>query len=171
MRESDCTASARASRAELAATSAGALSDLLKASDDCSKRMQARYGVSGPQLWILWELREGSGLSLGEIAERMYLHPSTVSRIADRLAAKGLIARVRRAPDRRVVHAQITPAGEALVRTAPTPMRARLLTALEHMPEHELEALARGLNRLVETSRAVSEASVQTHGAALVHAP
>ena len=90
---------------------------------------------------------------MSQVAQRMYLHPSTVSGIADRLEAKGLVTRVRRSEDHRLVHLEITETGVTVVETAPTPMRQRLLRALELMPEAELAALAQGLARLADASR------------------
>jgi DNA-binding MarR family transcriptional regulator len=139
-----------ASRAALVASGGGALSRILKAMDDYSKHTQAAYGVSGPQLWALWELRSSQGLPVSQLARRMHLHPSTVSGIGDRLEAKGLARRVRDAPDHRVVRLEITDAGLDLLERAPGPAMHRVLRALEAMPESLLGAVASGLTRLAE---------------------
>ena len=116
---------------------------VLKAIDDYSKHVQARYGVTGPQLWALWELRDTRGLTVTQTARRMHVHPSTVSGIADRLEGKGLVRRVRDASDHRVVHLEITRKGLALVRRVPPPSRLRILDELSEMPEQRLRSFAR----------------------------
>ena len=147
--------SQQASRAAANAKRAGeaqrSLSGILKAFDDYSKRMQSEFDVSGPQLWVLWELQQCGPLSMSEIARRMYLHPSTVGGIADRLEDKALAQRVRQSRDRRVVYLEITSTGAELLSRAPVPMRHRLLRALEEMPPTQLEALAKGLSLLART--------------------
>lgn len=165
MSEPFLTAIPQEGKAQLAAEAAKSLSRLLKSIHDYSKWMQARYGVSGPQLWVLWELRGSPGITLSEVAERVYLHPSTVSGITDRLEAKGLVTRIRRRPDRRLVRLQLTPEGMEMLGVAPTPMRVRMLNSLQCLPDDELSAVARGLSRLVEVSRASDTDASRTEGA------
>ena len=118
---------------------------VFKSVDDQSKHVQARYGVTGPQLGALWELRERRGLTVTQTARRLHVHPSTVTGIADRLEAKELVRRVRDAKDRRVVHLEITRKGLALVKRAPRPSRRRILDGLGEMPEQRLRSFGRVL--------------------------
>ncbi|MFQ6132662.1 MAG: MarR family winged helix-turn-helix transcriptional regulator [Armatimonadota bacterium] len=147
-------AAGKPSRAEVAANAARDLSRILKAVDDYSKHMQSRHGVSGPQLWALWELRDSRGLTVTQLARRMYLHPSTISGMAGRLEAKGLARRDRDEQDRRVVRLEITKAGSKLLQRAPSPARHRLLKALEDMPDSRLRALGAGMSKLAAAMEA-----------------
>jgi DNA-binding MarR family transcriptional regulator len=124
------------------------LSEVLKAMHDYSRRMELRYEVSGPQLWLLWHLRTSPVLAIRELAERMFLHPSSVTRLADGLERKGLVARSRDGADRRVVYLCLTDEGRRRLRNAPMPVRQRLLGVLEGMPEELLVPLAEGLSVL-----------------------
>ncbi len=133
---------------------------IVKAIDDFSKHVQRRHGVSGPQLWALWELRESGKLQVSRLAERMCLHASTVSGIADRLEAKGLATRSRDSEDHRVVGLSITSEGLRLLEGTPIPPRQGMQNALEQMPEAFVEGLAQGLNTLV----AVAEAGIRLEG-------
>jgi len=134
--------------AQQAVSATGSLLTIIKAFDDYSKWVQRSYGVSGPQLWVLWELQANSGLPMSEVARRVYLHPSTLGGIADRLEAKHLARRVRRGDDRRVVHLEITSAGAELIARVPVPMRHRLLLALRDLPEGDLAVLSSLLGRV-----------------------
>jgi DNA-binding MarR family transcriptional regulator len=51
------------------------------------------------------------GLTCGEVSERLSTRDSDVTRRLDRLVVRGLIARRRARPDRRVVRSQITEEG------------------------------------------------------------
>jgi DNA-binding MarR family transcriptional regulator len=55
-------------------------------------------------------------LACGDIAERMIDHDPDVTRLVDRLAARGLVTRNRSRQDRRVVEVAITEKGLGLVR-------------------------------------------------------
>lgn len=139
----------RANAEEVAEAGRG-LSRTLKALDDYSKRVQARHGVSGPQLGALWEVHQNRGLTVSQGARRMYLHPSTFSGIADRLEAKGLVRRVRDGKDQRVVHLEITEKALALLKTAPRPIKHQIVKALERLPQPELRAFVKGMSALAE---------------------
>lgn len=74
------------------------------------------FDISGPQYNVLRILRGSpNGLSCRQIADRMISRDPDVTRLLDRLEARGLIARERNAQDRRVVMAGITPAGLQLM--------------------------------------------------------
>jgi len=147
--DSTVNATGRANAAEVA-EAVGGLCRTLKALDDYSKRVQSRYGVSGPQLGTLWEVHQNHGLTVSQGARRMYLHPSTVSGIADRLEAKGLMRRVRDGRDHRVVHLEMTDEGIALLKNAPRPIRHQIVRALERLPESQLRAFVKGMSALAE---------------------
>lgn len=57
-------------------------------------------------------------LRLGELAERLLLSRSGITRLADRLAGQGLIERERCEDDGRGYFARLTPAGRAKLRLA-----------------------------------------------------
>ncbi len=147
--ESKADGVSRTSAAGVAEAARG-LSRTLKALDDHSKRVQSRHGISGPQLGALWEVRQNHGLTVSQGARRMYLHPSTFSGIADRLEAKGLVRRIRDGRDHRVVHLEMTEKGLALLKTAPRPIRQRIMRTLEQLPESELRAFVQGMSALAE---------------------
>src|SRR5580692_8483834 len=60
-----------------------------------SKRMEAELGITGPQRLVLRVVGQFPGLSAGEVAHIVRLHPSTITGILQRLVAKGFLARQR----------------------------------------------------------------------------
>ena len=74
------------------------------------------FDLSGPQYNVLRILRGSpEGLSCGEIAERMISRDPDITRLLDRLEARGFIRRARDIRDRRVVMARISAEGRALL--------------------------------------------------------
>ena len=98
---------------------------IFKAIQDYSQEVSASFGITGPQLWALKTLSEYESLPLGELSRKMYLHPSTVTGVVDRLEAKGYVLRDRDREDRRVVNVRLTDKGKDLAKKRPTPSRAR----------------------------------------------
>ena len=68
-----------------------------------SQRIRQETGLTGPQLWAIRVIHEHGPINISDIARRMYLHPTTVLGIADRLEARGLVSRNRSKDDRRVM--------------------------------------------------------------------
>ncbi len=74
------------------------------------------YDLTVQQLYLLNELPEHEGLPIGAIAEAMHCHGSNVTGLVDRLEARGLVARLPSAADRRVRYVELTDTGRALRR-------------------------------------------------------
>src|SRR3954452_19298518 len=68
-----------------------------------SKRMETAHGITGPQRLVLKIVGTFPGLSAGELAHVVRLHPSTVTGIVQRLVKKGLLERQRDHGDSRRV--------------------------------------------------------------------
>jgi DNA-binding MarR family transcriptional regulator len=140
----------RSARRAAIAGIAGDLRRIFKAIHEYSKRSLKEFGVTGPQLWALHLLGASNPLSVGDLADRMYLHISTVSGVADRLEERGLVRRIRGTLDRRVVQTRLTSKGRALLRRAPQPAQGKLLHGLEHLAPREAKRLRESLHRLVQ---------------------
>jgi len=76
-----------------------------------SKRMQQDVGVTGPQRLALRILGLRPGVSAGELAEALHIHPSTLTGILKRLQAQGLVTRVTDKTDQRRAVLQLTSDG------------------------------------------------------------
>lgn len=98
----------------------------------------------------LTDLAEHGPLTGHDLAERLRLDKSTVSRMVKGLEAREWIERRSHPTDRRATHLHLTDAGTrvaAQVRAARRRKFERLLTAL---PEHERPAVLTALSTLVE---------------------
>lgn len=122
---------------------------IFRAIHEYSRDVEASYGITGPQLWALRALRASGRLSLGDLAARMYLHPSTVSGVVDRLERKGLVSRVRSEADRRVLQLSVTSNGERLLGRAPEAAQGQLLHGLARMSPAEVRNIRAAIDHLV----------------------
>ena len=88
-----------------------------------SKKMAKRYGLTGPQSAVLRLLVNNGPLSSAELSRRLYVTPSNVTGIIDRLGKKGLVERIRKEGDRWVALINLTESGHRLSKTIPDPGR------------------------------------------------
>ena len=152
-------AAARASRARVGSKSRRAaavlqhIRELFRASQQHFRRVEARCGVSGVQVWAAAELKARPGMKISELAAALSIHLSTASNLLDRLEGNGLARRQRGGKDQRVVRAYITPAGEKMLRLAPKPVEGMIPDALHRMPAAALARLDRDLEYLLELAR------------------
>jgi DNA-binding MarR family transcriptional regulator len=83
------------------------------------KPMLDSLGLTYPQYLVLSALWEGDGQTIGGIADRLDLEPSTITPLVKRLEQAGLVTRLRNPADERQVQARLTAAGADLqARTA-----------------------------------------------------
>lgn len=87
---------------------------------------QVGSDVTLPQFRALVVLANRGSLRSVDIAEELQVNPSTGTRMTDRLAAKGLVRRVRSTDDRRVVRLRLTRAGQEIVERVMEQRRAAL---------------------------------------------
>lgn len=106
--------------------------------------------LSQSQYNILRILRGAApeGLPCGEISERMVRRDPDLTRLLDKLEARGLVARERSTADRRVVLASITEEGLALLASLDKPVQTSIRTLLAHVPEERLRTLVEILEDL-----------------------
>jgi DNA-binding MarR family transcriptional regulator len=111
------------------------------------------FGVSFTQYSALRILGgEPEGLASSAIGDRMVTRDSDVTRLVDRLAARGLVERYRDTKDRRIVRVRLTPAGTELLGRADGPF----LT----LAEQQFTGIkAKRVRRLIEILRQLRHAS------------
>ena len=114
-----------------------------------SKRAEHVAGLTGPQLWAIKVLAETGPIMVSDLARRMYLHPSTVIGILDRLEVRGRVTRTRSTEDRRVVTVGLTRRGKETVKKVPAVAQGLLLKGLEELSDHDLMVITEGLELLV----------------------
>ena len=110
------------------------------------KPLLSALGITYPQYLVMLALWQQSPLGVGQLGERLSLDSGTLTPLAKRLEAMGLIARNRSEQDERNVEISLTAAGKRLrARAEPLPLCILQLTGCQ-LPQ--LESLTRELNVL-----------------------
>ena len=115
-----------------------------------SQRIKQETGLTGPQLWAIRVIHEHGPINISDIAKRMYLHPTTVLGIIDRLEARGLVSRNRSKDDRRVIWLELTQDGKDLVQSVPEVVQGLLGARLEGIALNDLAEIDEGIVHLVK---------------------
>ena len=97
------------------------------------------------------------GLPCQEIGERMIARDPDITRLVDRLAKRGLVARIQDGKDRRVVRATITPAGLELLRTLDGGLHSFMEELLGHLGQEKLRQLVDLAEAAASDSRSSKE--------------
>ena len=126
---------------------------LLRTSDRLARRITdlvEPHEITAQQYNVLRILRgtHPGRLPTLEIAERMIEQAPGITRLLDRLEAKGLVARERCDEDRRRVYCSITPAGLALLAGLDRPVAGLAKKNFESLSENETRQLIRLLEKL-----------------------
>lgn len=78
------------------------------------KPMLDQLGITYPQFLVLSTLWEADGRTVGAVAERLDLEPSTITPLVKRLEAAGFVTRQRNPDDERQVRVSLTDRGRAM---------------------------------------------------------
>jgi DNA-binding MarR family transcriptional regulator len=107
-------------------------------------------GLTGAELWALWQIGNAPGLKVTELASKLSIHQSTASNLVDKLGSKSLIRRERRQKDQRVVRLSVTGKGTKLLNRAPAPMRGVLPDAVSGLSNPTLKKLEATLELVLD---------------------
>ncbi len=90
------------------------------------------------------------GLACRELAERMLTRDPDITRLLDRLEARGLVRRERERRDRRVVKTRITDEGLRILKGLDAPVAELHRRQLQRLPARRLRLLVRLLEQVWE---------------------
>ncbi len=118
-----------------------------------SKKIDKKYGVSIPQVLCLQFLHNAKHYQAtqGEIRRFLNLNASTTTGIIGRLEAKGLIARLPKSGDKRVVTIALTAKGDQLMNQMPALLHEKLEEKLGNLNDETILTLQQSLKLLVQT--------------------
>jgi DNA-binding MarR family transcriptional regulator len=116
--------------------------------DSTSKRMAQSIGVTGPQRLALRVVGLFPGMSAGDLAAVLHIHPSTLTGMLQRLIAQGLVQRLDDPTDRRRALLRLTAKGARANATRAGTVEAAIAAALESVSDRDRQATKRVLARL-----------------------
>ena len=106
--------------------------------------------ISVGEAQALFELSREPGISQSELAARLHLEKSTVSRLAKLLEQRGWLDRLRDKDDSRLLKLRLTASGSKAVQRLAASRRARFAKVFDAIPAHKRNALLDSLSLLSE---------------------
>lgn len=119
-----------------------------------SKWMSREVGVTGPQRLVLRLAGRTPGISAGELAEALHLHPSTLTGVLVRLQKRRLLVRRRDPRDARRAVLHLTERGRSVDKMRAGTVEAAVLRVLSTMSAGDVASARRvlaGVVRELET--------------------
>lgn len=113
-------------------------------------------GPTYPQWIPLHKLQMGTATTVAELARECLLDAGAMTRLLDRLEAKGLCRRVRSLEDRRVVNIELTDEGRAAAQQVPEILSRVQNEHLAGFSEAEWEQLKSYLRRILDNAQALA---------------
>jgi len=118
-----------------------------------SKRMETRLGVTAPQRLVVRIVGRFPGISAGEVAEILHVHPSTLTGVLKRLEARGIVTRRADPKDARRALLALTARGRELDRLRSGTVEAVVRRVLQRLPSGSVRsarALAEALTAALD---------------------
>ncbi len=115
----------------------------------------AEHGLTDAQWKPLWILKTRTTATAVELAREIDMDAGAVTRLVDRLEAKGLVERVRSESDRRVVHLRLTPAGDSASEQVPHVLAGVNNDFLRGFTESEWKQLRELISRMAANGNAL----------------
>jgi MarR family transcriptional regulator, organic hydroperoxide resistance regulator len=123
---------------------------VVHALQSASKRMEQHLGVTGPQRLALRVVGLFPGISAGDLARLLHVHPSTLTGVLHRLGEAGLLARETPKGDRRRAVLRLTRAGARVNARRRGTVEAAISATLGTLSARERATTRRALSSLAE---------------------
>ena len=114
-----------------------------------SQKMSRQFGLTGQQSVVLRLLLNNGSMSSADLSRLMYVTPSNMTGIIDRLEKKGLILRMRKEGDRRVALISLTGPGKKLGVGIPDPIEKKFINQLADLELEHVQLLAMAMKQVL----------------------
>jgi DNA-binding MarR family transcriptional regulator len=125
------------------------------------EREMVPNGLTNAQWIPLFKLYMGSASTVAELARECQLDAGAMTRLLDRLEAKGLLKRVRSSEDRRVVNLELTDEGRAAAQQIPGVLCRVQNAHMEGFSHAEWQLLKSLLRRILANAVAIQDKDKQ----------
>ena len=123
---------------------------LVHALERTSKRMNRKFGVTGPQRLVLRVVGLMPGVSAGRLAAILHVHPSTLTGVLRRLVGQRMITRVAASGDRRRAMLYLAARGEQVNKLTEGTVEGEVRRALRTISPRDRAAAHRVLTLLAD---------------------
>ncbi len=120
------------------------------------ERQLAHTDLTSAQWVPLFKIHFGQASTVAELARHCNLDAGAMTRLLDRLEAKGLCKRVRSETDRRVVNLELTAAGSQAASEIPETLSGVQNAHLAGFSEAEFQQLRDYLRRILHNAQAIA---------------
>ena len=115
-----------------------------------SSMLKKHYGLTGPQSEALRTLKDEGPMSSAALSRRLYVTPSNVTGIIDRLEKKELVERIRKPRDRRISLISLTEKGDVLYHSLPASIEGKLISGLHDMDLEQVTTLYKEIYKVLD---------------------
>ncbi len=122
------------------------------------EREMGPHGLTNAQWIPLFKLSMGSASTVAELARECQLDAGAMTRLLDRLEAKGLLKRVRSSDDRRVVNLELTAEGRTAAQEIPAALCRVQNSHMKGFSHQEWETLKGLLRRILANAQEIHAA-------------
>jgi DNA-binding MarR family transcriptional regulator len=117
--------------------------ELVHSLDRASKRMNQDLGITGPQRLALRVVGLFPGISAGQLAHILHIHPSTLTGILQRLINQRLVERTSAAGDKRRAQLRLTARGNRINQLTAGTVESAVTAALRKSSTRDRAAVQR----------------------------
>jgi DNA-binding MarR family transcriptional regulator len=114
-----------------------------------SQKISKRYGLTGPQSAVIRNLYNNGPMSSADLSRNLFVTPSNITGIIDRLKKKQLVERIKKEGDRRVALITLTDTGNELSKTLPDPIMKKFIAELADLEPEHVQLLAMAMNQIL----------------------
>jgi DNA-binding MarR family transcriptional regulator len=115
---------------------------------DASK-VGRQFGLTASQSGVLRCLFNFGPLSSADLSRKLFVTPSNITGIIDRLEKKQLVERVKKVGDRRVALITLTDEGLEISQMLPDPIERKLINGLAHLDTDRVERLRAAMEQIL----------------------
>ena len=127
----------------------GSIRKLVRAVYLDSQKMSRQFGLTGQQSLVMRLLLYNGSMSSADLSRLMYVTPSNMTGIIDRLEKKDLIERVRKESDRRIALITLTDTGKQLSERIPDPIEKKIINELADLEADHVQLLGMAMNQIL----------------------
>ena len=114
-----------------------------------SQKISKRYGLTEPQSAVVRNLYNNGPMSSADLSRNLFVTPSNITGIIDRLEKKQFVERIKKEGDRRVALITLTQAGQELSKTLPDPIMEKFIAELADLEPEHVQLLAMAMNQIL----------------------
>ncbi len=128
------------------------LRKITRAVDLHSKQLEARYGLTGPQMLLLKHIDQDGhdGVTNSELAKRVSLSMATITSIIERLEKKGYVRKQRSSNDKRKTYLIATDKCQAVMKKTPSLLQENFISQFEKLHDWEQTLLLSSFERVAD---------------------